>query len=183
MFTDMKVSSDTTDAYRKHVGERDLVSSYSLSRCCLGLTFFERLEMEMSITVMTSNSWPNTMTQSPPTCNLPDIMSKCAKAFEMFYLSRHQGRKLTWQLGLGSVDVKVAFNKRRHDLNVSTLALVILLLFETVEDDNFLTYEVIKPRGSHLPLLSDRMVGNTKCHSSRRCESQTPAAIVGLRKV
>ena len=26
MFTDMKVSSDTTEAYRKHIAERDLVS-------------------------------------------------------------------------------------------------------------------------------------------------------------
>ena len=81
------------------------------------------------------------MTQAPPTCNLPDIMSKCTKAFEMFYLSRHQGRKLTWQLVLGNVDVRVAFRKRKHDLNVSTLALVILLLFDGLEEGEFLTYE------------------------------------------
>lgn len=69
-------------------------------------------------------------------------MSKCLKAFEMFYLSRHQGRKITWQLSLGNADAKIAFKKRKHDVNVSTLALVILLLFENVEDGEFLTYEV-----------------------------------------
>lgn len=34
------------------------------------------------------------------------------------------------------------FKARKHDLNVSTFALIILLLFENVEDDGFLTYEV-----------------------------------------
>lgn len=44
---------------------------------------------------------------------------------------------------MGNADVRVSFDKRKHDLNVSTFALVILLLFEDITDDEFLTYEVI----------------------------------------
>ena len=60
----------------------------------------------------------------------------------MFYLSRHSGRRLAWQLNLGNADIRVAFKQRKHDLNVSTLALVILLLFERLAEGEFLTFEV-----------------------------------------
>ena len=70
-------------------------------------------------------------------------MVRACKSFEQFYFSRHSGRRLTWQASLGNADVRVAFNARTHDLNVSTFALVILLLFENVPEDEFLTYEVL----------------------------------------
>lgn len=106
------------------------------------LSSFQAPPIEMSVTVMTSNSWPNNLTHKPPVCNLPEIMFKSAKSFERFYLSRHSGRKLTWQLALGNADVKVAFKSRKHDLNVATFSLIILLLFEDVEDGDTLSYEV-----------------------------------------
>lgn len=99
-------------------------------------------EIEMTVTIMTSNAWPSNLTQKPPTCNMPDGMLRSAKSFEMFYLSRHTGRKIVWQLQLGTADVKAAFKTRKHDLNVATTALVILLQFENVGDGEFLTYEV-----------------------------------------
>lgn len=43
---------------------------------------------------------------------------------------------------MGNADLRVTFDKRKHDLNVSTFALVILLLFEDIPNDEFLTYEV-----------------------------------------
>jgi cullin 3 len=77
-------------------------------------------------------------------CALPSILVRACRSFEQFYLSRHSGRRLTWQPTLGNADVRVAFKARSHDLNVSTFALVILLLFEDVADGDFLTYEDIK---------------------------------------
>jgi len=102
------------------------------------------------VTVMTSNNWPSNLTHAPPTCTLPKVLLGASKAFERFYLSRHTGRRLTWQLGLGNVDLKVAFKVRKHDLNVSTFAAVILLLFEDLAGDEFLTYQEIKT-GTDLP--------------------------------
>lgn len=71
-------------------------------------------------------------------------MGKACKSFEQFYLSRHSGRRLTWQFSLGNADVRVRFKTRNHDINVSTFALVILLLFEDLPDDEFLTYGVLR---------------------------------------
>ena len=69
-------------------------------------------------------------------------MVKSCNAFERFYLSRHNGRRLSWQPSLGNADVRVRFKSKSHDLNVSTYALVILLLFETLGPEDILTYEV-----------------------------------------
>lgn len=82
------------------------------------------------------------MSYSAASCNLPEELLKASKSFEQFYFSRHSGRRLTWQPSLGNVDVKVRFKARSHELNVSTFALTILLLFEDVADGEYLTYEV-----------------------------------------
>jgi cullin 3 len=67
---------------------------------------------------------------------------RTAKSFEMYYLSKHTGRRLAWQPAMGTAEVRVQFKSRKHDLTVSTIALVILLLFEDLKEDDFLTYEV-----------------------------------------
>lgn len=82
------------------------------------------------------------MSYSSPPSIFPSILEKACKSFENFYLSRHSGRRLTWQPSLGNADVRVAFKARSHELNVSTFALVILLLFEDVPDGETLSYEV-----------------------------------------
>lgn len=82
------------------------------------------------------------MNHSLAPCTLPPAMLTSCHAFEGFYLRRHSGRKLMWQAGLGNADVRVRFRARSHDLNVSTYALVVLLLFEDVGESEFLTYEV-----------------------------------------
>ncbi|KAH9002894.1 Cullin-domain-containing protein [Lactarius hatsudake] len=117
MFHDMKLSADTMQAYRDHV-----VNSTAP-------------EVDISVTVMTSTFWP--MSYAPIPCTLPPLLVKASKSFEQFYLSRHSGRKLTWQPSLGTADVRVTFKARKHDLNVSTLAMVILLLFEDLGEGEF----------------------------------------------
>ena len=88
---------------------------------------------------MTSTYWPSAANVA---CNLPESLVRAAKSFEMYYLSKHTGRRLTWQPSMGTAEVRVKFKSRKHDLTVSTIALVILLLFEDLKDDDFLTYEV-----------------------------------------
>ncbi|KIM39866.1 hypothetical protein M413DRAFT_19621 [Hebeloma cylindrosporum] len=124
MFNDMKISAETTKDYHDYLSKTTAP------------------DIELNITIMTSNAWP--MTHSLSKCTLPTEMSKACKSFEQFYLSRHQGRCLTWQLSLGNADVIVRFKTRTHELNVSTFALVILLLFENLGDDDFLSYSDIR---------------------------------------
>jgi cullin 3 len=89
---------------------------------------------------MTTTFWP--LNHSGATCTLPLELQQAAKVFERFYLSRHSGRKLTWQPALGNVDVRVHFKNKTHDLNMPTFSMVILSLFENMEEDEQLSYEV-----------------------------------------
>ncbi|KAJ7650303.1 Cullin-domain-containing protein [Roridomyces roridus] len=124
MFNDMRISEDTMKAYRTHLSKTVAP------------------QIDISVTVMTSTFWPMAHSASP--CTLPLELIQASKSFEQFYLSQHSGRRLTWQPSLGSADVRVAFKTKKHDLNVATFALVILLLFENLGPGDFLTYEEIK---------------------------------------
>ena len=142
MFNDMKLSAETMEGYREAISRSDTVSS----RICSGLllstdyTICQPPDVDITVTVMTSTFWPTSFTAA--TCTLPHELIEASTSFERFYLSRHSGRRLTWQPSMGNADVRVTFNARKHDLNVSTFALVILLLFEDIRDDQVLTYEV-----------------------------------------
>ncbi|KAI0331890.1 Cullin-domain-containing protein [Cubamyces sp. BRFM 1775] len=125
MFHDMKISAETMQAYRDHLARNAIEPN-----------------IDLSVIVMTSTFWP--MSHSAASCIFPAQLIDASKAFERFYLSRHSGRRLTWQPSLGNADVRVQFKSRKHDLNVSTFALVVLLLFEDILDDQFLTYQEIK---------------------------------------
>ncbi|EEB91325.1 hypothetical protein MPER_10331, partial [Moniliophthora perniciosa FA553] len=124
MFHDMKISADHMEEYKQKVA------------------LYPPTPIEISVIVMTSTFWPMSHSASP--CNLPDQLLKATQSFEQFYLKKHTGRRLTWQLSLGNADVRVAFKNKKYDLNVATFALVILLLFEDLDDEGFLTYEEIK---------------------------------------
>ena len=131
---------------------------------------------------MTSTFWP--MSYSAALCNLPEQLLKASRSFEQFYLSRHSGRRLTWQPSLGSVDVKVRFNTRTHDLNVSTFALTILLLFEDIEDGETLAYEVsIAELHSIFVTAKLVTVGYQNCHCYTRHRTTAQSAITGMCKV
>lgn len=124
MFHDMKLSADAMVTYQEHLSKTTAP------------------EIDINVTVMTSTFWPMSHSASP--CNVSAEMGKACKSFEQFYLSRHSGRRLTWQYSLGNADVRVRFKARTHDVNVSTFALVILLLFEDLPNEEFLTYGDIK---------------------------------------
>lgn len=112
-------------------------------------------------------------------------MEESRKVFEKFYLSRHTGRKLTWQPALGTADVRVAFKARKHDLNVSTFALVILLLFENKEDGETLSYEVRRHHGlrSGFVVTVLSCVGHQSRNEDRGARTQAKPAVFGMREV
>ncbi|KXN89109.1 Cullin-3 [Leucoagaricus sp. SymC.cos] len=124
MFNDIRLSADAMESYHKHLAKTTPP------------------EVAISVIVMTSTYWPISHNASP--CNVPPLLAKSCQSFELFYLSRHSGRRLTWQYGLGNADIRARFKSKTHDLNVSTFALLILLLFEDLGDNDFLTYSEIK---------------------------------------
>ena len=113
MFTDMKTSQDTMQGFHESLGA-ELGDSPSLT-----------------VQVLTTGSWP---TQPSATCNLPaEILGVCEK-FRSYYLGTHTGRRLSWQTNMGTADLKAVFGKgQKHELNVSTYQMCVLMLFNNAD--------------------------------------------------
>jgi len=99
--------------------------------------------IDLNVTVLTSTFWPGEGTAT--TCVFPPALTTSMQEFTRFYHDRHSGRRLTWQSNHGTADVRVTFKARKHELNVSTHCLIILLLFENLEDGEELSLQVSTP--------------------------------------
>ncbi|KAI8018548.1 Cullin-3A [Camellia lanceoleosa] len=121
MFTDMKTSQDTMQGFHASMGAE--IGDYPT----------------VTVQVLAMGSWP---TQSSATCNLPsEILGICEK-FRTYYLGTHTGRRLSWQMNMGSADLKATFGKgQTHELNVSTYQMCILMLFNSADQ---LSYKEIE---------------------------------------
>lgn len=147
MFKDMFISAELTSGYKRHVeglGERD------------------PKRIELAINVLTKMTWPmesiggsgDGQDDKRPKCNFPPAVEKVKRGFEKYYSEKHNGRELTWLPNMGTADIKAVFPKvaqkdgsfkeRRHELNVSTYAMVILLLFNDIPADESITFEEIQ---------------------------------------
>lgn len=147
MFKDMTISEELTAGFKKHVD---------------GLGEKDPKRIDLAINVLTSMTWPLESMggsvpeeeSSRPRCNFPLAVEKVKRGFEKFYSTKHSGRQLTWLANMGSADIRAVFPKavqkdgsfkeRRHDLNVSTYGMVILLLFNDLPADKSLSFEEIQ---------------------------------------
>lgn len=141
MFKDMAVSSDFTAQYKTMVQQR-------------GDPDPKRAELDVN--VLTSTMWPlESMAPSynegedRPKCIFPPAIERVKQDFEKFYLDKHSGRQLTWQANMGTADLRAFFpemkgSKKTRELNVSTYAMVILLLFNDLPPGGSMTCEEIQ---------------------------------------
>ncbi|KAK9448320.1 Cullin [Limtongia smithiae] len=128
MFKDMRVSSDMMQDYKTHVANTD-----------------PERQTEIVVSVLTSTNWPVSLANTEAhTCIFPAGIERIKRSFEKFYVDRHSGRVLTWNPNMGNADLRVAFRKRKHELNVSTYAMVILMLFNEIPDGESLSFDDIK---------------------------------------
>ncbi|KAL4867301.1 hypothetical protein BDV12DRAFT_122760 [Aspergillus spectabilis] len=142
MFKDMTISEDLTGNYKQYVqkmGDPD------------------QRRVDLDINVLTSTMWPMEIMSSTRDgqielpCIYPKDVEILKQSFEKFYLSKHSGRKLSWQPSMGTADIRATFVRsngktQRHELNVSTYAMIVLLLFNDVPADGSLTFEEIQAR-------------------------------------
>ncbi|KAJ5662719.1 hypothetical protein N7462_011645 [Penicillium macrosclerotiorum] len=140
MFKDMAVSEDLTANYKDHIAR-------SVDP--------DQKRVDLEINVLTSTMWPMEIMANTkeghvqPSCVFPREVETLKQSFEKFYLDKHSGRKLSWQASMGTADVRATFVRsngkvQRYELNVSTYALIILILFNDVPDGSSLTYEEIQ---------------------------------------
>ncbi|KAF1816164.1 cullin-3 [Eremomyces bilateralis CBS 781.70] len=151
MFKDMTVSEELSNGYRAYV---DKLGDYDPAR------------VDLSMHVLTATVWPldhmsGALDRDPNKQDkaqgpiFPPEIERVKKGFEKFYLNRHSGRVLSWLGGMGTADIRAVFPKvptkdglreRKHELNVSTYAMIILLLFNDLSENEALTYEEIEAR-------------------------------------
>lgn len=146
MFKDMALSEEMTAGYKARVSGGE-------SRT------------ELGINVLTTMVWPlETMGSTGDEeqrlqCIYPASIDRIKKGFETFYASKHSGRQLTWMANMGTADIRAVFPKvagakegtrlakdRRHELNVSTYAMVVLMLFNDVPEGGSLSFEDIQSK-------------------------------------
>jgi len=111
MFTDMRTSATTMDNFKSYVSSLDKNPLKGI---------------DIIVNVLTTGFWP---TQTTASCSLPTEIQQCCTLFEKFYLNNHSGRRLTWQTNMGTGELRAHFGSKRHELNVSTFQMCILLLF------------------------------------------------------
>jgi cullin 3 len=146
MFRDMITSEELTSGYQKYVaqlGDRD------------------PSRIDLNINVLTTQTWPmdgmmNENEDKPRTvCLYPPEVDRVRLGFERFYHEKHNGRKLTWMSHMGTADLKVFYAKvpgkegskdRRYEVNCPTLAMVVLMLFNSVPSSQALSFEEIQAR-------------------------------------
>ena len=149
MFRDMTTSKTTTEEYRNHVrGLGELVDG----------------QIELNISVLAGNNWPKEVMGRQS--GIPDgtkvntvyprEIQRLQASFFEFYTKNRNGRVLTWVGSAGTADIKCVFPKvpgktsgplsrdRRYELNVSTYGMVVLLLFNDLPQDEWLSFEEIQ---------------------------------------
>ncbi|KAK3061444.1 hypothetical protein LTS18_006264 [Coniosporium uncinatum] len=147
MFKDMAISEELTSGYKEHIAR-------------LGDPDPKRIDL--AINVLTSMTWPLEImagsqegegNEAKKQCIYPAEVDRIKMGFEKYYSEKHSGRKLSWQPNMGTADVRATFPKvpskdghkeRKHELNVSTYAMIILLLFNDLPQGVHLTFEDIQ---------------------------------------
>ncbi|RDL34783.1 Cullin-domain-containing protein [Venustampulla echinocandica] len=150
MFKDMTMSDDLTTGYRTHIQN---------------LGDMDRKQIDLSVSVLTTNHWPmeamgggNTRGEhARQNCTWPSEISTLQESFKAFYLKERNGRMLTWLGFLGNADIRCVFprvpgkegilgRERRHELNVNTYGMIVLLLFNDLAQGEYLSFEEIQER-------------------------------------
>jgi len=124
MFNDMKLSAETMEGFKAYIKDKSNETALS--------------GVDLNVHVLTTGFWP---TQSASKCNLPPEILSCCETFKKFYTEKHSARRLTWQTNMGTGDIKALFGSKKHELNVSTYQMVILLLFN---NSSVLSFQEIK---------------------------------------
>ncbi|APA08332.1 hypothetical protein SS1G_13261 [Sclerotinia sclerotiorum 1980 UF-70] len=150
MFKDITMSEELSSNYRNHInnlGDKD------------------KNQIELSAIVLSTNCWPTEIIGGIPSqeegprqsCNWPPQLQKLQDSFKAFYLKDRNGRMLTWLGNLGNADIRCNFpaipgetgakgRERKYELNVNTHGMIILMLFNDLQDGQELLYEEIQQR-------------------------------------
>ncbi|CAM9019709.1 unnamed protein product [Wickerhamomyces anomalus] len=152
--------------YKNHLAKRLLKTSSDLERVVIakikneiGSSFTSKLEgmfrdinlskevsknfsqKNFDVNVLTKTFWPIQPSSNNQEIILPTQLDSLKTAFDEYYLKLHNGRSLNWAYNFGTIDIRMKFDKKIHELNMSLYCGIIVLLFE--ENDE-LTFQQIE---------------------------------------
>lgn len=96
--------------------------------------------VDLNVMVISAAAWP---TYPEVRLNIPEEVATEVKRFEGWFNTKHDGRKLAWPHSLAHCSIKAKFPKGTKELLVSAFQAVVLVLFNGVDLDGFLSYEEI----------------------------------------
>ncbi|KAJ1973475.1 hypothetical protein H4R33_006955, partial [Dimargaris cristalligena] len=153
MFNDMRISAESNDEFQTYHQH----------------TILDAVDFKLNVQVLTASYWPmpatsatafttSTNSTNAPTSSsapvtstiqLPLELLSGLEAYNRFYLNKHNGRRLTWQLNAGHADIRCCFGTKKYILNVSTFQMLILLCFnEETDESTWLTFNDLVQRTS-----------------------------------
>ncbi|QPG75927.1 hypothetical protein FOA43_003313 [Brettanomyces nanus] len=143
MFRDIKLSQELSSDFnnrfaRQDVGETDAGAEIRQKN------HGRKLELDSSI--LTTSFWPMPINKSMHSIQYPDELQVLKDQYEVFYDIKHRGRNLTWAPNFGTVDIRIHYPKKTYEVNMATLAAVVILkCFNDSEDlRNKHTFEEIQ---------------------------------------
>mmetsp|Transcript_14845 Transcript_14845/g.27907 ORF Transcript_14845/g.27907 Transcript_14845/m.27907 type:complete len:1056 (-) Transcript_14845:334-3501(-) len=124
MFKDVELSKDVMSNYTAHLSGLENSANATVT----GNSEAPNM-LDMDVQVLTTGYWP--VHPQYPDIILPENMLNKRCDFDAFYKSKYQGRRITWQNGLGSCIVKAHFPKLDgpRELNVSLCQALVLMCF------------------------------------------------------
>jgi cullin-4 len=116
MFQDMEWSRETMSVYKQS-------TAASLSAALLAGG------VEMEAQLLTTGYWP--VYAQYPNLNMPDSLKKPQEHFTNHYMSKYQGRRMTWQYALGNCVVRTNGFPKTYELVMGLIQSLVLVEFET----------------------------------------------------
>jgi hypothetical protein len=148
MFKDQELAKDEMEAYKQHCQN----------------TSDSKPPLDLQVMILSAAAWP---TYPDIRLNLPDEAASQIERFDRYYKAQHTGRVLTWKHSLAHCSIKATFPKGPKELLVSAFQAVVLLMFNSVSADSFLTYDQISQgtglQGGEL----DRTLQSLACGKAR----------------
>ncbi|KAI9678677.1 MAG: hypothetical protein M1817_005734 [Caeruleum heppii] len=97
--------------------------------------------LDLNVNVLSASAWPS---YPDVHVNVPPEIGRVIDEYDGHYKSKHTGRRLTWKHSLAHCVVKAKFPKGNKELVVSSFQAIVMVLFNGLADDGWLTYGEIQ---------------------------------------
>ncbi|ODV91472.1 hypothetical protein CANCADRAFT_71415 [Tortispora caseinolytica NRRL Y-17796] len=131
MCDDVLISEVNKADFEKYQASNSMANGFSLSPLLLREPFWPTYLLDMT---------------KREQIRFPDEVKELMERFEQFYRNEHDGRVLNWVAGLGSGEISTIINGRTYDIIAPTFGMVILLQFNDIEEDGYLTIDELEER-------------------------------------